>query len=63
MAKRNVNLIKGKYTFKQRLRTLGPKVIASGALKCIKYEHPEYIDIINQLGIKPGDTHYIITKD
>lgn len=63
MEKRNVNLIRGKYAFKQRLRVLEPKVIASGALKNIKGDHPEYMDIINHFGIKPGDTHYIITQD
>lgn len=62
MEKRNVNLIRGKYAFKQRLRALEPKVIASGALKNIQWEHPEYQELVNSQ-IKPGHSHYIITQD
>lgn len=63
MEKKNVHLIKGKYTFKQRLRALEPKVIASGALKNIQWEHPEFQELIKGQVIKPGHSHYIITRD
>lgn len=63
MEKRNVHLIRGKYTYKQRFKALEPRVIASGAINQIAYEHPEYKNLVTLAGIEPGHTHYIITID